>query len=232
MARQFNLIPPICEQAEYHMFQREKVEVQLPELFHKIGTGPRTPSVPQPTVQEHMSCSLAAVPHAWICCWDEKVIFWGEAGEKTIASLSRGSFAQGLHPLLLPLHPLPCAPATSALAYLILAPQAGFPAAPPVLQAGPCTQVLPNPRLKAACKVARSLSALLAPGVGAMTWSPLACGIVSGKYDGGIPPYSRASLKVSTVGRYVVQGSRGSLEPPAHCSPIPGVPVAEGQDPE
>lgn len=38
MARQFNLIPPICEQAEYHMFQREKVEVQLPELFHKIGT--------------------------------------------------------------------------------------------------------------------------------------------------------------------------------------------------
>uniref|UniRef100_A0A670IMA0 Voltage-gated potassium channel subunit beta-1 n=1 Tax=Podarcis muralis TaxID=64176 RepID=A0A670IMA0_PODMU len=68
VARQFNLIPPICEQAEYHMFQREKVEVQLPELFHKIG-------------------------------------------------------------------------------------------------------------------------------VGAMTWSPLACGIVSGKYDAGIPPYSRASLK-------------------------------------
>ncbi|KAF6344746.1 potassium voltage-gated channel subfamily A regulatory beta subunit 2 [Rhinolophus ferrumequinum] len=68
VARQFNLIPPICEQAEYHMFQREKVEVQLPELFHKIG-------------------------------------------------------------------------------------------------------------------------------VGAMTWSPLACGIVSGKYDGGVPPYSRASLK-------------------------------------
>ncbi|KAG7244757.1 hypothetical protein INR49_029776 [Caranx melampygus] len=59
---------PICEQAEYHMFQREKVEVQLPELFHKIG-------------------------------------------------------------------------------------------------------------------------------VGAMTWSPLACGIISGKYDGRVPPYSRASLK-------------------------------------
>jgi len=37
VARQFNLIPPVCEQAEYHMFQREKVEVQLPELFHKIG---------------------------------------------------------------------------------------------------------------------------------------------------------------------------------------------------
>ncbi|XP_024230665.1 voltage-gated potassium channel subunit beta-1 isoform X7 [Oncorhynchus tshawytscha] len=69
VARQFNQIPPICEQAEYHMFQREKVEVQLPELFHKIG-------------------------------------------------------------------------------------------------------------------------------VGAMTWSPLACGIISGKYDSGVPPYSRASLKV------------------------------------
>lgn len=42
MARQFNQIPPICEQAEYHMFQREKVEVQLPELFHKIGV-PKLP---------------------------------------------------------------------------------------------------------------------------------------------------------------------------------------------
>ncbi|XP_047455738.1 voltage-gated potassium channel subunit beta-2-like [Mugil cephalus] len=68
VARQFNQIPPICEQAEYHMFQREKVEVQLPDLFHKIG-------------------------------------------------------------------------------------------------------------------------------IGAMTWSPLACGIISGKYNHGIPPYSRASLK-------------------------------------
>lgn len=29
-----------------------------------------------------------------------------------------------------------------------------------------------------------------------MTWSPLACGIISGKYDGRVPPYSRASLKV------------------------------------
>ncbi|XP_026578464.1 voltage-gated potassium channel subunit beta-3-like [Pseudonaja textilis] len=39
VARQFNLIPPVCEQAEYHMFQREKVESQLPELYHKIGVG-------------------------------------------------------------------------------------------------------------------------------------------------------------------------------------------------
>jgi len=45
-----------------------------------------------------------------------------------------------------------------------------------------------------------------------MTWSPLACGIVSGKYDGGIPPYSRASLKVSLAGGRVATGgqSRGS----------------------
>ena len=38
MARQFNLIPPVAEQAEYHMFQREKVELQMPELYNKIGT--------------------------------------------------------------------------------------------------------------------------------------------------------------------------------------------------
>eukprot|EP00070_Physeter_catodon_P021860 XP_023983556.1 voltage-gated potassium channel subunit beta-3 isoform X1 [Physeter catodon] len=39
MARQFNLIPPVCEQAEHHLFQRQKVEMQLPELYHKIGVG-------------------------------------------------------------------------------------------------------------------------------------------------------------------------------------------------
>ncbi|XP_075058138.1 voltage-gated potassium channel subunit beta-1 isoform X1 [Mixophyes fleayi] len=39
VARQFNMIPPVCEQAEYHLFQREKVEIQLPELYHKIGVG-------------------------------------------------------------------------------------------------------------------------------------------------------------------------------------------------
>ncbi|EPY78354.1 potassium voltage-gated channel, shaker-related subfamily, beta member 2 isoform 2 isoform 5-like protein [Camelus ferus] len=31
--------------------------------------------------------------------------------------------------------------------------------------------------------------------VGAMTWSPLACGIISGKYGNGVPESSRASLK-------------------------------------
>lgn len=43
MARQFNLIPPVCEQAEHHLFQREKVEMQLPELYHKIGLQPLHP---------------------------------------------------------------------------------------------------------------------------------------------------------------------------------------------
>ncbi|KAK3106130.1 hypothetical protein FSP39_013346, partial [Pinctada imbricata] len=38
VARQFNLIPATAEQAEYHLFQREKVEMSMPELYHKIGT--------------------------------------------------------------------------------------------------------------------------------------------------------------------------------------------------
>ncbi|XP_034146182.1 voltage-gated potassium channel subunit beta-3 isoform X2 [Esox lucius] len=42
VARQFNLVPPVCEQAEYHYFQRDKVEIQLPELYHKIGVGAMT----------------------------------------------------------------------------------------------------------------------------------------------------------------------------------------------
>ena len=32
-------------------------------------------------------------------------------------------------------------------------------------------------------------------GIGTMTWSPLASGILSGKYEDGIPLHSRASLK-------------------------------------
>ncbi|XP_051517580.1 voltage-gated potassium channel subunit beta-3-like [Myxocyprinus asiaticus] len=39
VARQFNLLSPVCEQVEYHYFQRDKVEIQLPELYHKIGVG-------------------------------------------------------------------------------------------------------------------------------------------------------------------------------------------------
>lgn len=37
---------------------------------------------------------------------------------------------------------------------------------------------------------------LSSTGIGTMTWSPLAGGILSGKYDDGVPIYSRAALKV------------------------------------
>ena len=39
IARQFNCPPPICEQMEYHMFVRDKMELQMLELFHKSGIG-------------------------------------------------------------------------------------------------------------------------------------------------------------------------------------------------
>jgi voltage-dependent potassium channel beta subunit len=42
VARQFNLIPPICEQAEYHFFSREEVELGIPEINNKIGIGTMT----------------------------------------------------------------------------------------------------------------------------------------------------------------------------------------------
>ncbi|XP_022240613.1 voltage-gated potassium channel subunit beta-2-like isoform X1 [Limulus polyphemus] len=42
VARQFNQIPPVMEETEYHMFQRDKVELSHPELFHKIGVGTMT----------------------------------------------------------------------------------------------------------------------------------------------------------------------------------------------
>ncbi len=38
-----------------------------------------------------------------------------------------------------------------------------------------------------------------------MTWSPLACGFLTGKYDDGVPIYSRAALKVSQVSLKVTQ---------------------------
>ncbi len=42
VARQFNLIPPICEQAEYNLFQRDEVELNLPDVNLKIGLGSMT----------------------------------------------------------------------------------------------------------------------------------------------------------------------------------------------
>lgn len=109
VARQFNLIPPVCEQAEYHYFQRDKVEVQLPELYHKIG-----------------QTSVTSQLHVSPCVW--------------------------LH-----------------LASLL-------------------------------CFFSPS-------GVGAMTWSPLACGLITGKYSDGVPECSRAAMKVSLI-RAVAQWSQ------------------------
>ncbi|VVC93759.1 unnamed protein product, partial [Leptidea sinapis] len=37
--RAFNCTTPVVEQTEYHMFCREKAELYLPELYHKIGVG-------------------------------------------------------------------------------------------------------------------------------------------------------------------------------------------------
>ena len=34
-------------------------------------------------------------------------------------------------------------------------------------------------------------------GLGCITWSPMACGALTGKYEDGVPPQSRAALKVS-----------------------------------
>lgn len=47
-----------------------------------------------------------------------------------------------------------------------------------------------------------------------MTWSPLACGIISGKYGNGVPESSRASLKVfsSTPRKESGDRSKGKKE--------------------
>ena len=39
------------------------------------------------------------------------------------------------------------------------------------------------------------IDTMVLAGIGTMTWSPLACGILTGKYDDGVPIYSRAALK-------------------------------------
>ncbi|XP_039703200.1 voltage-gated potassium channel subunit beta-3 isoform X1 [Pteropus medius] len=96
MARQFNLIPPVCEQAEHHLFQREKVEMQLPELYHKIGS-----QLHQPYLS--LGFTITEIPF--------------------------------------PTHPI------------------------------------------------------LFLGVGSVTWSPLACGLITSKYEGQVPDTCRATIK-------------------------------------
>ncbi len=45
-----------------------------------------------------------------------------------------------------------------------------------------------------------------------MTWSPLACGLITGKYSDGVPDCSRAAVKVSSL--RVVNSSGFSLISP------------------
>lgn len=138
VARQFNLIPPVCEQAEYHYFQRDKVEVQLPELYHKIGESPRS-----------FHSSLAVSYSLLISRSTHLIFIW-------------------LHPN-----------------------------APP----------------------RRST----VTGVGAMTWSPLACGLITGKYSDGVPECSRAAMKVSLIGAALLGGiPLAEHQPSVILSPISG----------
>lgn len=39
VARQYNLVPPVMEQPQYNMFNREQVEVEYVRLYEKIGLG-------------------------------------------------------------------------------------------------------------------------------------------------------------------------------------------------
>uniref|UniRef100_A0A8C9QAY8 Voltage-gated potassium channel subunit beta-1 n=1 Tax=Spermophilus dauricus TaxID=99837 RepID=A0A8C9QAY8_SPEDA len=85
VARQFNMIPPVCEQAEYHLFQREKVEVQLPELYHKIcyqwlkerivseeGRKQQNKLKDLSPIAERLGCTLPQLAVAW-CLRNEGV---------------------------------------------------------------------------------------------------------------------------------------------------------------
>lgn len=65
-----------------------------------------------------------------------------------------------------------------------------------------------------------------------MTWSPLACGLITGKYSDGVPECSRAAMKVSVIsqallwdfsrrknepGRNSLAGRRSTAEGNQHC---------------
>lgn len=48
----------------------------------------------------------------------------------------------------------------------------------------------------------------LLSGVGAMTWSPLACGLLTGKYNEGVPESSRAAMKVQFPAHCQIKGPK------------------------
>ena len=39
IARQYNLLPPTMEQPQYHMFHRERVEVEYARVYREVGLG-------------------------------------------------------------------------------------------------------------------------------------------------------------------------------------------------
>ncbi|XP_061664591.1 voltage-gated potassium channel subunit beta-2-like isoform X2 [Syngnathoides biaculeatus] len=49
-------------------------------------------------------------------------------------------------------------------------------------------------------------------GVGAVTWSPLACGMLTGKYNNGVPPGSRAAIKEHAWLKERLSGDEGKQQ--------------------
>ncbi|EPY86054.1 voltage-gated potassium channel subunit beta-2 isoform 8 [Camelus ferus] len=75
VARQFNLIPPICEQAEYHMFQREKVEGYQwlkDKILSEEGRRQQAKLKELQAIAERLGCTLPQLAIAW-CLRNEGV---------------------------------------------------------------------------------------------------------------------------------------------------------------
>jgi len=75
-----------------------------------------------------------------------------------------------------------------------------------------------------------------------MTWSPLACGLITGKYSDGVPESSRAAMKVGWIPPALLwdgKAASGGIRSPLICAVLTrfsifylllleGIPVAEG----
>lgn len=186
MARQFNLIPPVCEQAEYHLFQREKVEVQLPELYHKIGRALRAGGP---------SCSPGLVKRTPLF---RDMTCQGRRVQVCPTHIVSGEFSP-CHVLCgISLSVGHCPQCTKSYCNkrgnncFMEKADSSHPHESGILDTPGAVMAMPDRRL---CWSSHS-PLFFSTGVGAMTWSPLACGIISGKYRNGVPDSSRASLKV------------------------------------
>ncbi|KAA8593915.1 hypothetical protein FQN60_004749 [Etheostoma spectabile] len=73
VARQFNLIPPVCEQAEYHLFQREKSYQWLKEkIVSEDGRKQQAKLKELNHIAEKLVCTLPQLAVAW-CLRNEGV---------------------------------------------------------------------------------------------------------------------------------------------------------------